>query len=330
MSTLTPNPTFPVGAPFNTTPAASGTFIPSVWSAKLLSRFYAVSTFADVCNTDYEGEISKQGDKVIINKSPTVAVANYTAGMTLNYQAPAPEIQELLIDKGKYFAFQLNDVLKYQAQPKLLDAFSTNAAEQMRVAVDSTCWYGTFNQAHAANKGATAGLQSGAYNLGTDAAPVVLSPANVVAKILEMAATMDEQHLPDGDRYLLIDPLTRQMLFQSQLAKVYETGDGASPVRNGLIGMIDRFKVYVTNNLPRAGAGAVWISGDGSENYVSGTGAKRRVLIAGHRSALTFASQITNMETVRNPNDFGDYIRSLKVFGYKCVRPESLVTMVAA
>ena len=57
---------------------------------------------------------------------------------------------------------------------------------------------------------------------------------------------------------------------------------------------------------------------------------KRRAIIAGHKSALTFASQITKMETVRNPNDFGDYIRSLNVYGFKVVKPESLVLGVVA
>jgi hypothetical protein len=36
------------------------------------------------------------------------------------------------------------------------------------------------------------------------------------------------------------------------------------------------------------------------------------------------------METVRNPNDFGDYIRSLNVFGYKVVKPEAMALLIAA
>jgi hypothetical protein len=123
-------------------------------------------------------------------------------------------------------------------------------------------------------------------------------------------------------------------LFQSELAKAYSTGDDTSIVRNGRIGKIDRFDVYVSNNLPKGAAGTAtpWVSGDGSENSVTTTGtvAKRKAIIAGHKSALTFASQITKMETVRNPNDFGDFIRSLNVFGYKCVKPEAMALLIAA
>lgn len=333
MSTITPAATFPVASPFNTNPAMSGTFIPAVWSAKMNAKFYAASTFADVSNTNWEGEVSGMGDKVIIHTAPSITVSNYVAGGGLNYQAPTPDTQELLIDKGKYFAFQVNDVLAYQSKPDLIDVFSADAAEQMRTAIDSNCWYNTFSAAHSANKGATAGAKSGSYNLGTDLAPIALDKTNVLEKVLQMASVLDEQNVPETDRWLVIDPYTRSLLFQSDLAKADVTGDASSVVRNGRIGTIDRFTVYVSNHLPRAVAGTdtPWLSGDGSENSVTSTSdLKRRVIIAGHKSALTFASQITKMETVRNTADFGDYIRSLNVYGFKCVKPEAMTVLVAS
>lgn len=327
---------YPVASPFNTNPPYSGNFIPTVWSAKLNAKFYAASVYGDIANTNWQGDIGSLGDKVIIHTAPSISVSNYTVGSGVSYSVPAPDVQELVIDKGKYFAFQINDVLEYQAKPNLLDMFSTDAAEQMRVAIDSNVLYNTFNGGAAANKGATAGVKSGAYAMGTDTAPITLTAANVVQKVLEMASILDEQNVPDSERFLVIDPLTRALLFQSELAKAYSTGDSTSPVRNGKIGTIDRFTVYVTNQLPRGAAGtgasAAWISGDGTENSIqpAGTLVKRRALIAGHKSAITFASQITKMETVRNPTDFGDYIRSLNVYGFKVVKPEALALMIAA
>lgn len=317
-----------------TTDSYSGKFIPAVWSAKLAEKFYAASIYGDIANTSWQGEVSSMGDKVYINTAPTITVSNYSAGTTLSYEVPTPSMQELLIDKGKYFAFQINDVLEYQAKPNLMDMFAGDAAEQMRIAIDSNVVYNTFTGAAAANKGATAGAKSAGFNLGTDAAPVALTAANVLEKILHLASVLDEQNVPESDRWLVIDPLTRSMLFQSELAKAYSTGDGTSPVRNGKIGTIDRFTVYVSNQLPKAAAGTAtpWISGDGAENSVTSTGTvlKRRAIMAGHKSAITFASQITKMETVRNPNDFGDFIRSLNVYGFKVVKPESLALLIAA
>ena len=274
------------------------------------------------------------GDKIVINTAPTISVADYTVGGGVSYQVPTPDVQELIIDKGKYFAFQINDVLEYQAKPDLMDMFAADAAEQMRSAIDSNVIYNTFTQGAAANKGATAGAKSGAYNMGTDASPVTLTAANVVQKVLELASILDEQNVPETERWLVIDPATRALLFQSELAKAYSTGDSTSPVRNGKIGTIDRFTVYVSNQLPKGAAGTAtpWVSGDGSENSITTTGtvAKRKAIIAGHKSAITFASQVTKMETVRNPNDFGDFIRSLNVYGFKVVKPEALALMIAA
>lgn len=324
---------YPVQAPFATTPPASGNFIPTIWSAKLNAKFYAASVYGDIANTDWQGDISGMGDKVIIHTAPTIAVSDYTVGGGVNYQVPTPDVQELVIDKGKAFAFQINDVLEYQAKPKLLDMFTGDAAEQMRVAIDSNVIYNTFGGAAAANKGATAGVRSGNYNMGTDLAPITLTSTNVLQKILEMASVLDEQNVPATDRWLLIDPFTRSLLMQSNLAQAQFMGDAKSPVRNGLIGEIDRFKVYVTNQLPRAVAGSntPWISGDGSESSITSTsGLKRRVILAGHKSAITFASQVTKMETIRNPNDFGDYIRSLNVYGFKVVKGEGMVPLIAA
>lgn len=316
-----------------TTDSYSGKFIPAVWSAKLNEKFYAASVYGEIANTNWQGDIANVGDKVYINTAPTITISNYSAGTTLAYQVPTPDMQELLIDKGKYFAFQINDVLEYQAKPNLMDMFAADAAEQMRIAIDSTVVYNTFSGGAAANKGATAGRKSGLYNLGTDAAPVALTANNVLAKILELASVLDEQNVPDSDRWLVLDPATRTLLFQSNLAQAQFMGDATSPVRNGKIGSIDRFTVYVSNQLPKgtAGTGTAWVSGDGAENSVTSTGAVlgRRAIIAGHKSAITFASQITKMETVRNPNDFGDFIRSLNVYGYKVTKPESLALLVA-
>jgi hypothetical protein len=324
---------FPVAAPFNTNPPYSGNFIPSVWSAKLNAKFYASTVYGEIANTNWQGDISGMGDKVIINTAPTISVVNYVVGGPgLQYQVPSPNVQEMVIDKGKAFAFQVHDVLDYQAKPNLLDMFSTDAAEQMRIAIDSNVLYNTFAGGAAANKGATAGLNSAAFNMGTDAAPVTLTPANVLQKILEMASVLDEQNVPDSDRYLLIDPLTRTLLMQSNLSQAQFMGDATSTVRNGKIGTIDRFTLYVTNQMPRGAAGGStpWTSGDGTESSIASAGGKRRAIIAGHKSAITFASQITKMETVRNPNDFGDFIRSLNVYGFKVVKPESLALLVAA
>jgi len=326
MATITPAVTFPVASAsaFDTTTKYSGTFIPVLWSAKLLEKFYAASTYAAVSNTNWEGEISQKGDKVIIHNVPTITINDYEVGGGLTYEVPEADTIELVVDQGKSYAFQLNDVLSHQADYSLMEMFSDDAAEQMKKAIDVNCWKATFNGAAAANKGATAGVTSGAYNMGTDAAPVSLDADNILETILAMASVLDEQNIPDDGRWLVLTPKERFLLMQSNLAQAYYTGDATSPVRNGKVGMIDRFTLYVSNLLPRALADEDW---DGEAD--AGTAARHSV-VAGHKSALTFASQITKTETLRNQSDFGDLVRGLNVFGRRVVKPEAMVTLLAA
>ena len=287
-------------------------------------KFYAATTFGDVANTNWQGEVQSMGDKVVINNIPTLNVSDYSAGTALTYQVPTPDTIELQIDKGKYFAFQVNDVLEYQAKPNLMEMFSTDAGNQLKIKVDTDCWLAVYNQAAAANVGATAGAISGGFNMGTDAAPVTLTSANILSYITQMSTILDEQNIPESDRFLVITPYERQLLMNSNLAQAQFMGDSESVLRNGRIGRIDRFTVYLSNLLPRALA---------DQNYLGGADAgkvKRHTIIAGHKSALTFASQINKVETVRNPNDFGDFIRGLMVYGRKAVKPEAFTTGIIA
>lgn len=342
MASITAAPVTPVGGSFATNPSYSGTFIPTLWSAKLNAKFYAASTFADICNRDWEGDISNLGDKVVINNIPTLAISDYVVGGNLSYQTPTPNTIELAIDRAKYYGFNVSDVLDYQSKPDLMDMFTNDASEQMRTVIDSTCLYRTLMTAEsvagkedgtvAANRGATAGRRSASYNLGTDTAPVdFATPANALQIILRMSSVLDEQNVPESGRWLLLDPATRLALMQSNLAQAQFMGDDKSMVRNGLIGTIDRFKVYVTNQLPfKVNGTTVWTSGDGTETSVAGTShtVRVRLLAAGHTSALSFASQMVKTETLRNPTDFGDLVRGLQVFGHKATKGSALATAI--
>jgi hypothetical protein len=45
------------------------------------------------------------------------------------------------------------------------------------------------------------------------------------------------------------------------------------------------------------------------------------VIYAGHAHGLTFASQVSKVETLRSEFTFGQILRGLQVYGYKVVDP---------
>lgn len=333
MSTITPGATYPLNAGGFNAPngetaysgtAYSGTFIPTLWSGKLAQKFYAATVFGEIANTDWQGDITGMGDTVIINTIPTITINDYEIGQNLAYEIPAPNTISLTINKGKYFGVNVNNVLELQAKPKLMDVFTNDAAMQMKIQIDSDVLGGTFNQGASYNQGADAGKISGAFDLGTDDAPVTLTALNILQNITALSSVLDEANVPETDRFLVISPTERQVLMQSNLAQAQFMGDPSSILRNGKIGMIDRFTVYVSNLLPRAAAGEDWVGGSDA-----GT-AKRHAIMAGHKSAITFASQIAKVESLQNPNDFGTLIRGLNVYGYKVVQADGLALLVAA
>lgn len=324
MTTITPAATTAVTGSFVTTPSYSGTFIPTLWSGKLNVKFYATTVFGEIANTAYEGEIKGLGDSVIINNIPDVAISDYSIGQSLNYQVPTPNTIELQINKAKYFGVTVSDVLELQSQPKLMDMFTGDAAKQMAITIDKDILLNSYNTADANNMGATAGVISQSVNLGTDSAPVTLSSANILPLITGMSAVLDEQNVPETDRWLVITPHVRNILMQSPLAQAYVTGDSQSILRNGKIGTIDRFTIYVSNLLPRANAGYDFFG-----NALAGAVA-RTAIMAGHTSGITFASQIAKVESLQNPNDFGTLVRGLNVYGYKTIKPTALTMALVA
>ena len=332
---------YAVQAPFNTSPAYSGAFIPTLWSKKLNAKFYVDNQLAEITNTNWQGEISNQGDTVRIRTAPTLTIRDYTVGQGLTYEVPTPSYQDLAVDKGKYFGFQVNDVLEAQADLDLINMFTEDAAKQLQIEIANEVYFNTFlgtdkggagvdYGAATGNYGGTAGIKSGALNLGTADVPIdTATAANLLNLILKMSAALDEQNVPESGRWLLMSPYDRQVLMQSNLAQAYFTGDQSSIVRTGRIGMIDRFTVYVSNMLPRRAADKYWVSGqtDPSTGAAWDTtdNTAQRMIVGGTKDAVTFASQVTKSETLRNQSDFGDIVRSLKVYGRKVVKPEALV-----
>jgi hypothetical protein len=305
-------PTRAVGHPDYSSTSASG-FIPQIWSGKMIEKLYANTVFGEIANTNYEGEIKAKGDTVQIRTTPDIAISDYEIGGGLNYEKPTSAKVELQINRAKYFAFEVNDVDAYQADIKLMDDWSNDAGQKMKIAIDTDILAAVYADVAAANAGATAGVDSGSYNLGATGAPISIDKTNAVDYLVDCGSVLWEQNVPETDRWIVIPTWYANLLKKSDLKDASMMGDGTSVLRNGRLGMIDNFTVYVSNNMGKT---------------VDGTNTVTNILF-GHKKALTFASQMTEMETLKNPNDFGDLVRGLNVFGFKVIDPNAMGHMYA-
>jgi hypothetical protein len=299
-------------------PDYSGNYIPEIWSGKLIEKFYDATVLAACTNTDYEGEIKKMGDTVNIRQTPAISIRSYTKGQKLTVENPdTPKIQ-LLIDKGEYFACVEDDVDKVQADIELMNEWARDASEQMKVVIDQRVLPAMAAAAHPLNVGATAGAKSASFNLGTYASPITVTKDGtsgtvpVLDLIVDMGTVLDEANIPEDGRFLIIPAKMAGLIKKSELKDASLSGDNVSVMRNGRLGMIDRFTLYVSHNL--------------LYNVSSTNGGFN--LVAGHKKGFTFAAQMTEMETLRSTETFGNIIRGLQVYGYKETKPEALTSAV--
>lgn len=298
-------------------PVYSGTFIPTIWAGKLIEKFYDATVLAAIANTDYEGEVSNYGDKVIIRQKPTLTINDYTADSTLSVERPSASTVELPIDKGKYFAAILDDVYEVQSDLNMLSLWADDASEQMKITIDTDVLLNTLQgSADADNTGAAAGRISGNINLGVTATPLVVTAANVIDVIVSYGQVLDEQNIPEQGRWLVVPAWMAALVKRSELRDASLSGDNVSMLRNGRLGMIDRFTLYSSNLLPSGVAG--------------GLAAGEFSVYAGHSHGLTFASQLTKMETIRAESTFGTIIRGLQVYGSQVTDGTALVDSVVA
>jgi len=292
----------------------SGIMIPELWAPGYLVEYYLRTVFGEIANTKYEGMIKKQSDSVNIITLPDVsgAIHDHASEEDLEVDIVKPSKQTLLIDKGQYFNISLDDVEAAQSAYKdYPEALKRHFAQAMASRIDAAILAAIVASGSSYNIGATAGKKTSLLNLGVTGTPVNVAASDAIVKlILAAGCALDEQNVPSEGRWMLLPALAISYIKQSDLASVSVSGDSVSMLRNGKWGTVDRFTIYLSNNV-----------------YQTATGTGEWFPLFGNKDAITFASQVTKSETLRNQKQFGDLMRFLQVYGYKVVKPEALGTM---
>ena len=292
---------FPVAAGH---PDLSGVAIPTIFSMRVQEKFYNEAVIPAITNTNWEGEIANQGDKVVIRGIPNVTVTPWNKGDVLDYESLTPSTTNLLVNKGASFAFKIDDVDAKQFDIDFGAAYQKDAAIQLKLNVEDTVLGDVYDDCSAYNQGATAGKESAGYNLGASTAPLAITKDTIVDKVLECAGVLDETDTPDDGRYFVL-PSWACVYLKSALSDASMTGDGKSTVRNGRVGMLDRFTIYQSNRIDTT-----------TDTYTVFN------MIFGHKSAITFAGQINSTKKLTLESTHADAVRGLLVYGYKAVNTE--------
>ncbi len=296
-------------------PQHHGVLIPELWIGKFLDKFYKTTVFGSICNRDYEGQIRKAGDLIKVRTVPDITIRDGTKGGEVTYENPVPTVVEMAISRYKYWAVAIDDVDRAQSDLNFAEAWTADGAQQLAISVDATVLQGIYADPSSTNEGATAG-EDADIDLGAAGAPVQMSRANILDYIVYANEVLDGTNCPSEDRWMLLPPKFISMLKLSDLKDASMTGDGVSVLRNGRLGKIDDVTVYKTRNLKSVTDGT--------------TSQKSYYCMFGHKSAVSFAAQITKTEKGRFEKYFGDYVRSMMVYDFKTFIGDNLGCIYAA
>lgn len=270
-------------------------FIPQLWSKKLNQMLDKNCVMMQCVNKNWEGEIKNQGDTVKIITPADVTVSTLTSD-NIQYSELTPTSMDLEINQKKFFAFKIDDVAQVQANADIMEAHLTNAKKAIEEVQDSYL-LGLHTDVLETN------------TVGSEESPITLDKVTVYENFVKLAlALKNSDAVSAGARpWVVINPNIEAYLLQSpEFISAYKVAD--KTLREGSIGRIAGMDVLVSTNLTDV---------DG-KYYV----------LAGTNDAITFASQLAKIESLRDKDSFSDLVRGLYLYGAKTVQPKALAKMI--
>ena len=279
------------------------TFIPELWSARLLYALEKSHVATNLVNRNYEGVIANQGDTVHINSIGAITVKDYTR----NSNIADPEIlttadQTLEIDQAKYFNFQVDDVDKAQISGDIIDTAMGRSAYALADVSDAFLLKTIANGVASANK------------IGAKANLTALTASNVYENIVKMRTLLDKANVPTTGRTIVVPPEVYALLLLDDRFAKSGSDSGQNALLNGMVGRVAGFDVFMSNNCMSGADG-----GSGSTPYF--------VITAQVAAATTYAEQIIKTEAYRMEKRFADAVKGLHVYGAKVTDGSQIAAM---
>jgi len=266
-------------------------FAPKVWAATILRTLESKLVAKKVCNTQYTGEIKKQGDAVYFNGLADPTIFSYT-GADITYEALEDSRVTLLVDQADAFAFKVGDIEAAQASMDTKGSQAQRAAYKLAQACD-TYIMGLYVDA------------------GKTVTAATITSVNVLSWIGAFKQKLAESDVDVSDMWMTIPPW---MQLKLELAGVKFSINEGIKGKGGMMWCNTLgFDIYVTNQVINTGTEATPISH----------------IMAGSGMAMAFADQINETETLRAINTFDDLVRGLHNFGAKVIKDQELVTGAA-
>lgn len=268
-------------------------FQQTIWSKSILRSLEKITSLRNHCDFQYEKD-SKNAKEVKILSVNRPTIRTYVPGTALVRESAADSSQILKLDQYRYFNFEVEDIVKAQSVPGLMEALTDEAGKGLALEGDK---YVAEVIKTAADGGEI-----------TASEVITLTTKNAMESVEAGFAKLYENDCKVSDMFYLEVAPKVFTTYRQQLTEL--STNNPEILKKGAVGKINNAYVCIENCLPET------------------TDAHYNVLRT--NKAIAFAEQIDKVEKYRPEDAFTDAVKGLYVFGAKVVRPAEIYVMKTA
>ena len=268
-------------------------FQQTIWSKSILRSLEKITSLRNHCNFQYEKE-SKNAKEVKLLSVNRPTIRTYVPGTALVRESAADSSQLLMLNQYRYFNFEVEDIVKAQSVPGLMEALTDEAGKGL--ALEGDKYVAEVVKAAAdADEIASSDV-------------ITLTTANAMASVEDGFATLYGNDCKVSDTFYLEVAPKVFTTYRQQLTEL--STNNPEILKKGAVGKVNNAFVCIENCLPQS-----------ETAYYN---------ILRTDKAVAFAEQIDKVEKYRPEDAFTDAVKGLYVFGAKVVRPNEIYVMKTA
>ena len=274
---------------------AYSNFIPSVWSESITRELERVCVFAEDCNRQYEGDVSKKGDSVHIlgvGKPTIKSLSRENASGEIDEAEEVSDTSVIMnINQIRYFNYKVGDIDKAQAIGGLMDALSQETSEGLANEIDKYI----------------AQMALGADVSKLSASASVVTKDNVLSILDDAIEALQENDVNISSGVTVtVSPRFYKLFKQAYVSK---STDNQETLQNGKVATYGNVTIKLSNNVAKSEGGAV-------DNIMIRT-----------KRAIAFVNPLTHTEAYRPEKSFADAVKGYALFDGKVVRPKEIINI---
>ena len=284
-------------------------FQQTIWSRSILRSLEKITSLRNHCNFQYEKE-SKNAKEVKILSVNRPTIRTYVPGTAITRESAKDSSQLLKLDQYRYFNFEVEDIVKAQSVPGLMEALTDEAGKGLALEGDKYVAKIVKDDVEATDE------DEPANTVLVSSSVITLTTENAMASVEDgFAALYENDCKPSYTYYLEVAP----KVFTTYRQCLTELSTNNPEIlKKGAVGRINNAYVCIENCLPTGKKQST----DPADNVYYN--------ILRTDKAIAFAEQIDKVEHYRPEDAFTDAVKGLYVFGAKIIRPKEIYVMKTA